>query len=120
MRVFFFIIFIFCIFAIFGANQFMGQQYQFCRSQEEPIRDPDGNFVKWPKSGENDDSGVSLCHTDEQCAEYYPDDDYHKCGAVFIEFGVDPIEYDDIRDIELIMYGIPGFDNVGQGFLTIF
>ena len=27
MQVFFFIIFIFCIFAIFGANQFMGQQY---------------------------------------------------------------------------------------------
>ena len=37
-----------------------------------------------------------------------------------IEFGMDPIEYDDIREIELIMYGIPGFDNVGQGFLTIF
>ncbi len=27
MRVFFFIIFIFCIFAIFGTNQFLGQQY---------------------------------------------------------------------------------------------
>jgi len=30
-RVFFFIMFIFCIFAIFGTNQFLGQQYQFCR-----------------------------------------------------------------------------------------
>ena len=35
-------------------------------------------------------------------------------------FGKDPLEYDGIRDIEAIMYGIPGFDNVAQGFLTIF
>ena len=74
----------------------------------------------WPKSGDDGDDGPSLCYTDQQCVEAYPDDDYHKCGAVFTEFGVDPIEYDDIRHIELIMYGIPGFDNVGQGFLTIF
>ena len=33
---------------------------------------------------------------------------------------MDPLEYDGIRDIDLIMYGIPGFDNVFQGFLTIF
>ena len=28
--------------------------------------------------------------------------------------------YDDIRNIDLIMYGIPSFDNVFWGFLTIF
>ena len=33
---------------------------------------------------------------------------------------MDPADYDDIQEIELIMYGIPGFDNVGQAFLTIF
>lgn len=44
----------------------------------------------------------------------------HLCGRVYEEYGLDPIEYDDIRNIELIMYGIPGFDNVAQGFLTIF
>lgn len=33
---------------------------------------------------------------------------------------MNPNEYDDISNIELIMYGIPGFDNVAHGFLTIF
>lgn len=33
---------------------------------------------------------------------------------------MDPVNNDDIRNIELIMYGIPGFDNVAQGFLAIF
>lgn len=61
-----------------------------------------------------------LCHTDDQCKAAFPDDDVAICGAVFEKFGLDPIDYDGIRDIELIMYGIPGFDNVGQGFLTIF
>ena len=42
------------------------------------------------------------------------------CGTVYETFGKDPLEYDGIRDIEAIMYGIPGFDNVAQGFLTIF
>ena len=42
------------------------------------------------------------------------------CGTVYESFGKDPLEYDGIRDIEAIMYGIPGFDNVAQGFLTIF
>ena len=119
MRVFFFIIFIFCIFAIFGTNQFMGQQYQFCRSQEDAEYDDDGNFVRWPKSGEDDDE-LLLCSEDAQCKEAFPDDDVAICGTVWEKFGLDPIEHDGIRDIELIMYGIPGFDNVGQGFLTIF
>ena len=98
----------------------MGQQYQFCRSQELAEVDDDGNFAKWPKSGEAAGDDPTLCATDEQCKEAYPDDDFHKCGSVLTEFGVDPLEFDGIRDIELIMYGIPGFDNVGQGFLTIF
>ena len=118
MRVFFFIIFIFCIFAIFGVNQFLGQQYQFCRASEEGVFE-DGVFVMWPKSGE-EDGDLSLCSTDEQCREYYPDDEVAICGAVFDKYGVDPLDYDDIRNIELIMYGIPSFDNVFWGFLTIF
>jgi len=120
MRVFFFIIFIFCIFAIFGTNQFLGQQYQFCRPSKEAEVDADNNFVRWPKLGEDDDE-LMLCRDDAQCREAFPDfADTAVCGTVFEEFGLDPIEHDGIRDIELIMYGIPGFDNVGQGFLTIF
>lgn len=118
-RVFFFIIFIFSIFAIFGTNQFMGQQYQFCRSQEDAEYDENNNFISWPKSGEDDDGPV-LCREDSQCIDAFPDDDFAICGTVFEKFGLDPIEHDGIRDIELIMFGIPGFDNVGQGFLTIF
>ena len=75
MRVFFFIIFIFCIFAIFGTNQFLGQQYQFCRAGTDPQfvnYDEDGNFVSWPKLGEDDDA-IMLCREDSQCKDAFPD-----------------------------------------------
>lgn len=111
-RVFFFIIFIFTIFAIFGTNQFLGQQYQFCRATEEATFDDEGNFVMWEKIGEFDD-GPSLCADDAHCKTLFPDEEVHICGTVYEKYGLDPIEYDGIRDIELIMYGIPGFDNVG-------
>ena len=42
------------------------------------------------------------------------------CGAVFEDYKLDPFEVDGVADIELIMYGIPGFDNIGQAFLSIF
>ena len=62
-----------------------------------------------------------LCATDSDCLKAFPDKgELAICGTVYKQFGKDPIEYDDIRNIELIMYGIPGFDNVFQGFLTIF
>lgn len=75
--------------------------------------------MRWPKSGEDDDS-LALCSTDAQCAGLYPDDEVAICGTVFEKFGLDPMVHDDIRNIELIMYGIPSFDNVFWGFLTIF
>ena len=119
MRVFFFIIFIFTIFAIFGTNQFLGQQYQFCRATEEPEFDADGNFVIWEKLGDDGD-GPMLCLTDEDCAKEWPDAEFAICGTVYEKTGLDPNDVDGILDIELIMYGIPGFDNVAHGFLTIF
>ena len=118
LRDFLFIIFMVSIFAIFGTNQFMGQNYQFCRSQEDAIFDGE-EFVTWPKSGEADNE-IALCKTDVQCAELFPDDDVAICGAVYEKYGVDPVVHDNIRDIELIMYGIPGFNNVAQSLLTIF
>ena len=75
--------------------------------------------MSWPKSGEADDS-ISLCKTDEQCAEAFPADEVAVCGAVYDKYGLSPVDHDGVRDIELIMYGIPGFDNVAQAFLTIF
>ena len=42
------------------------------------------------------------------------------CGAVYDKYGLDPAEYDGVKDMELLMYDIPGFNNVGQAFLTIF
>lgn len=82
--------------------------------------DADGNFVSWPKLGEDDDE-IMLCRDDSQCKEAFPDYEATAvCGTTWDQFGLDPIDHDGIRDIELIMYGIPGFDNVGQGFLTIF
>ena len=54
-----------------------------------------------------------LCATDSDCLKAFPDKgELAICGTVYKQFGKDPIEYDDIRNIELIMYGIPGFDNV--------
>ena len=76
--------------------------------------------MSWPKLGEDDDA-IMLCRDDEQCRTAFPDfKDTAVCGTTFKQFDLDPIDHDGIRDIELIMYGIPGFDNVGQGFLTIF
>ena len=118
-RVFFFIIFIFTIFAIFGTNQFLGKQYQFCRATEEATFDADDNFVIWEKLGEEDGS-VMLCATDADCIDGFPDAKVAICGTVYEKYGLDPIQHDGIRDIDLIMYGIPGFDNVLQAFLTVF
>ena len=112
-RVFFFIIFIFSVFAIFGTNQFLGQTYFFCREG------PDAKVVdgvwSWPML-----DGPTLCSTDAQCQEAYPDNKDTVCGSVYEKFGKDPKEYDDIRDNDAILYGIVGFDNVFQGYLTIF
>ena len=62
LYVFFFVIFIFSIFAIFGTNQFLGQQYQFCRNGPDATYDADGEWVRWEKLGEDDpDGGPVLC-----------------------------------------------------------
>ena len=119
MRVFFFIIFIFTIFAIFGTNQFLGKQYQFCRATEEPDYDIDGNFLIWTKLGDDGD-GPMLCATDDDCKKEWDKAEVAICGTVYEKAGLNPNDVDGIQDIELIMYGIPGFDNVAHGFLTIF
>ena len=119
MYVGFFVIFIFSIFAIFGTNQFLGKEYQFCRGTEEANFDADGNFEFWFKLGDDGD-GPAICATDDDCKAEFPDAPVAICGTVYDKYGLDPIEYDDIRNIELIMFGIPGFNNFGQSLLTVF
>lgn len=113
-----FLAFIFAIFAIFGTNQFLGKQYQFCRSTEEVVFPEDGSPAFWPKL--EDDGSPALCATDAQCAAAFPDAEVAVCGAIFAKAGLNPIEFDDVRNIDLIMYNIPGFDNFVQSILTIF
>ena len=119
MRVFMFIIFIFTIFSIFGTITFNGLQYKFCRATDEADFDLVGNFFEWRKLGDDGDGPV-LCDTDENCATAFPENSVAICGTVYEKYGLDPIQYDNVRNIELIMYGIPGFDNVFQAFLTVF
>ena len=93
--------------------------YQFCRDGPDATRNEDGTFKEWVKLIDGEDP--VLCATDAFCQETFPDKGEDAvCGTVFEKYGLDPIEYDGIRDIGLIQYGIPGFDNVFQGFLTIF
>ena len=79
----------------------------------------DGVFKVWTKLGEDEDGPV-LCQVDSDCATSFPNADVAICGSVYSKTGLDPVDNDGVRDIELIMYGIPGFDNVAQGFLAIF
>jgi hypothetical protein len=39
---------------------------------------------------------------------------------VYNAAGVDPLYYDNIRNEELIMFGIPNFDHFGHAIVTIF
>ena len=84
-----------------------------------PTYDLNGNFLIWEKLGDDGDGPV-LCLEDVDCEIAFPEADVAVCGTVYEAANVDPNEVDGIRDIELIMYGIPGFDNGAQGFLTIF
>ena len=76
------------------------------------------NFLIWEKLIDDNGNPV-ICAKNEDCKKN--SNSYVQiCSTVFEKYGVDPIDHDDIRNIELIMYGIPGFDNVAQAFLTVF
>ena len=42
------------------------------------------------------------------------------CGSTWEEFGLNPWDFDNVRDNENILYGVPGFDDFGQALLTVF
>ena len=43
-----------------------------------------------------------------------------KCGNVYRDYGLDPVEYDDVYNNEMINYDITNFNNVFSSALTIF
>lgn len=104
--------FVFSIFAILGVNLFSGMQYNACRLTPDIIYPEDGSDPFWPMVEDH-----SLCLSDADCLQYGPD---VVCGSIFEKAGLDPIKYDNVRTNEKILYGIPGFDNFGQGLLTVF
>lgn len=106
--------FIFSIFAIFGTNQFLGKTNYFCRVGDPTYDEITGEFLIWQKA-----EADWLCMTDDDCLRM-TGDETSRCGSVYDEAGVDPIKYDDVRNNELIMYGIPNFDNIGHSLVSIF
>ena len=63
---------------------------------------------------------TNLCRYDSDCVDKIPVGMPAICGSVWEKAGLDPVLYDGVRANELILYGIPGFDNFGQGLFTVF
>ncbi len=111
----------FCIFAIFGVNFFVGQQYQFCRSTLEPFKD-EKNQTVWPI----DERASFLCSTDDMCSGSpnklgaIDESAVAKCGNVYRDYGLDPVTVDSTRTLEVIQYDIVNFNNLINAFITVF
>ena len=99
--------FIFSIFAVLGVNLFCGNQYRACRTTPDVIYRDDGSPY-WPKFEDLD----AVCFEDSQCIEL-TGVETAVCGSVWEKAKLDPVLYDDVRQNEYILYGIPGFDNFG-------
>mgnify|MGYP001626775518 CR=1 FL=1 len=48
------------------------------------------------------------------------DDAVAKCGNIYTEYGLDPILYDDTKQLEIIQYDMVNFNNVGLAVITVF
>ena len=78
--------------------------------------DAEGNFVSWDKHPDTE----WLCLDDASCDRQLGVTGLAFCGTVYDAAGLDPLYYDNIRNEELIMYGIPNFDHFGHAIVTIF
>lgn len=105
--------FVLSIFAILGMSLFSGNQYNACRITEDVIDLKDGSDPYWPKF----EDANHLCFEDAQCKVY---NETYVCGNIWEKAGLDPIRYDGVRENELLLYGIPGFDNYFQAMYTVF
>lgn len=115
LNVLIFLSFFLSIFAVLGVNLFRGNQYRACRSTPDVIYPEDGSAPYWPMIEDVN----QLCHNDEQCREFTQNEETW-CGSIWEKAGLSPLEYDNVRENELILYGIPGFDNYFQGLYTVF
>ena len=105
------LLFVMSFFATFGVNMFSGYSYRACRSTEELIYGDD-DIPYWPKAEVD-----RLCNSDEMCQVMQSGT---FCGSLWETYDLNPRKYDQVFDNELIFYGIPGFDNFLQAFVTVF
>jgi Ion transport protein len=123
--------FTFLLFAIFGIQSFAGDQYNFCRVTEAPE-------ITYNSAGELESYSwpiVStfpwLCVSDTDCKtliETFGADPesvgepVYKCGRS-IDYGIKaggPMNIDDVRNNEHILFDIVNFNNIANAMLTIF
>lgn len=79
----------------------------------------DGVTAYWPI---NPDAAWQ-CSSDEMCSgapNNLGEDVVAKCGNVYVEYGLDPMEYDGSYENEMINFDITSFNNVFSASLTIF
>ena len=110
--------FVFSIFGILGIHTFSGEHYKFCRTTESII-DDGVNPPFWPI---NQDANW-LCSSDEMCSgfpNYLGDKVLAKCGNVYTEYGLDPIDVDQTEDLAIIQYDSSNFNNILESVGTIF
>ena len=105
---------IFLLFGILGIQQFSGIFMQRCRTTPGPIRVPGGNSTDlyWPY----DKSVNRICTKDGMGAYECPAN--MVCATPF-DAGL-AMETDNPIEQVLINYGVTSFDNILDGFLTIF
>ena len=115
LNVFIFMAFVFSIFAVLGVNLFCGNQYRMCRTTPDIIYPEDGSDPYWPKFEDLN----ALCYTNEQCVEF-TGVETAVCGSTWERAELDPVKYDGVRENELILYGIPSFDNFFAALFTVF
>ena len=102
-----FMLFIFLLFGILGVQQFGGSVYQRCRFTDVP--NADGT---WPF----DEDIPFLCSKEAQGNYHCPADRYcHSPLDGDLEMTID-----DVKNQEMIDYGITVFDNLGIGLITVF
>lgn len=111
--------FVFTIFAIISINFFVGKHYQFCRETEALI-DGDGTTkASWPIHPD----ASWQCSSDAMCSgapNNLGTDTVAKCGDVYSDYGLDPVEYDGAHDNEMINFDITNFNDVLSASVTIF
>ena len=96
----------------------MGKQYQFCRLTEELI-DDGVNPPYWPI---NPDASWQ-CSSDEHCSgapNNLGTEVVAKCGDIYRDYGLDPVEFDGAYENEMINFDIINFNDVVGASVSIF